>query len=386
MREQFAAWTRRRGTLALCVFLSPVAILGAVLAVTMVRVCLSFTPFLWTWALPDPPPLPTIDGPEKTELLARVDGWVIAGSCAETLEVVSLPDLGHTNVRLKGRAWLQSAPDESGRFVYVTDAGPTNRFGYTQHQARVASVDGHDDRVLFERRGNALYNDPVSFVELAPRDGLLAIATTPYDAMNPYQPRTTEELELWDIDDGSHRSLGAVRAWDASWFPDETKLAVECQLSPAENAAHEPVPADVRESSRGLVFEESPPSIQVLDIATGAWTWIAWGFEPRVSPDGEKLLYRVGRTSWTVRDLRTGASRAIALPGAFNHPCTWMSDDVVLYLALATTGSDPGVLRTPMKLPQPMWTMKAARIDTQEFKTVCPSVGRFSRFSFGRRG
>jgi hypothetical protein len=72
----------------------------------------------------------------------------------------------------------------------------------------------------------------------------------------------------------------------------------------------------------------------------------------------------------------------IHLPGSYGYPEAMLSDRVVLYPALATDGSNPGVLRS-MKAPQAMWTLKAADVDTGGFVTVAPSVGRFHRFTFG---
>lgn len=323
-----------------------------------------------------PGPLITVDGPESPQILDDVHGWVLYNPVAgRRLEVTELPSNARHELELAYDPDRMSGPDDLGRIVYLAEA-PRDDW----HQLRVIDVHTGVEQVLVERRGNPNWHSTVWFLELAPRGGHVALGALPYDKANPFNNRNPQELEIWNLADGSHVNLGPLRPLSASWFPDGERLLVERLVPLAEVGQHEPLPPQIHERSRGYMHVDYRPSLQILEIATGNWSWVCWGFEPMVSPDGKRFLYRLDENDRWVRDIDTGAARAVELPGAIPHvdPLAWLSPDILLYSARATTGQDPGV-RTVEPWPCTvqtirLFTAKAARIDTREFVTVIPTA------------
>ena len=76
-----------------------------------------------------------------------------------------------------------------------------------------------------------------------------------------------------------------------------------------------------------------------------------------------------------LRNLESGETQRIGLPGALSYPYAWPTDDVVLYAAKVTKGEDPGFWRDPA-WNHPYWldTIKAGVINTMEFRTIVRHV------------
>jgi hypothetical protein len=321
----------------------------------------------------DPPPRQTIPGPENDRLLDGVHGWALQCDGFAGIEAIALPTLARSPVKLTTRPFFMSAPDELGRFVYVGEGAGSDFF--------LANVDGRKDELLEKRAGSPLWNDTTEFIELSQRGGLVALGTRAYDESSPFEPKTEQHLEIWNLDDGSRADLGPVPAWSVAWFPDGRRLLVERRVPPVEIALHEPPPAAMRERNSAYRYPGCVTSLQIFDLATRTWSWVGWGSNPLLSPDGRGVLfYRGGgeHDSWCVTDLQGGSARTLELPGCIGFPLAWLADDIVLYPALATTGSDPGVCRTLQKRPRANWTIKAGRIGGPDFLMVIPSASRFT--------
>ena len=71
-------------------------------------------------------------------------------------------------------AHAASGPDDQGRVVYVE-----NRMAEKRHTFRVIRIDGSGDRVLLERKGDALWERSVGMMALAPTGGTLAFVDAP---------------------------------------------------------------------------------------------------------------------------------------------------------------------------------------------------------------
>jgi hypothetical protein len=324
---------------------------------------------------PDPAPLPTVPGPENESLLADVHGWVLQSAGGPVLEAIALPSLEHTQVELSTRPWFKTGPDELGRFVYAGEDSGT--------QIILGNVDRRKEVVLDQRPGSPLWNDTLDFIQLSRRGGWVALGVRAFDRTSEFQPKTEEHLEIWNLDDGSRSDFGPVPAWSVAWFPDDRRLLVERRVPPGEIGLHEAPPVQMEERNSAYKYPGCVTSLQILDVQTRTWVWVGWGEHPLLSPDGRHVLcYRGGgEDGWCVIDLHGNFERKLELPDCIGLPLAWLGDNIVLYPALATTGADPGVCRSPTKRPRANWTIKAGRIGGPDFLTVIPSVDRFTSVS-----
>jgi hypothetical protein len=354
------------------------------LAVVTLASCLSLPGCLvlcmeWGSGPPKDPPT-TIDGPENEELAATVHGWIVALHAPSKLEVTALPGLERSTIELPDETYRVSGPDELGRVVYVSSA-PHDR-----HRLCTVDLQSHRRRVLFERlgdpngTGDPTRHPPVSLVLLAPKGGHIALGTS----LNGQRVWPSEELELWSLDDDMHENLGPIRALSGSWFSDGKRLVVERLVPPEEVGLHETVPPELDDDLRKDLFDGFHRSLQILDIATGSWTWVCWGAQPLVAPDGKHLLYRLSGWRWMLRDLDTGEAHQVALIGALGYPDAWLTNDVVLYQAEVTTGQDPGYFRDAYNHPHWKSTLKAGVFVPNNFRTLVSQVG-WESYSFGAR-
>ena len=327
--------------------------------------------------MPAPEPGPSVEGPENVSLLAGVRGSVLHQVGQELMSTIV--GSRETRVVQHDRAWFVSGPDDQGRYTYVTEG----RFLLQRHAVHVATLVDGSDRVLFERPGSSNWHGTIRFVELAASGGHLAVGTRPYDPNDPFGLSGPVSLEIWDLDDGGYRKLPAEGTASASWFPDGQRLAIEVWVRPDTLTSVEPMPNAVRELHVRAESRHLRPAIYILDTRSNERTWLTWGSEPRVSPDGNRILVKLDENEWTTFDLPTGTSSPVSLPGALAYPCAWMTEDVLLYPAARTTGSDPGYTRAPGFAPTPNWTLKAARPGSEDFVTVVPCVRPYERLSFG---
>lgn len=337
-------------------------------------------------AIDPPDPLPTIPGPEDEHLLDDVHGtllWLHEGSWpgygSAAVEVVTLPELSRRTVRVGGHSYASSGPDDRGRFVYFTFTG-----------LRLHDLSTNQDtRLVAWEEGEGTVAEAV----LAPRNGRLLIAFR--REIRQGETRTTvHDVQLWNIDSGERRGLGPLPILSAEWFPDGRHVAVVVEATAATEAwGLEPAHAGGDSSSPAASSQEPRKSIQVLDVDTGRFRWVAWGHAPNVSTDGRSLIYTSEEgTKLVLHALESGAERDVVLPGLLlmgheggsadprlrGRCLGWLSERIVLYEALATEGEDPGYVpaQNMMMGHYPKWTVKAADVETGSFMTVMPSVNR----------
>jgi hypothetical protein len=317
----------------------------------------------------DPPePLPTIEGTESDALVQRVHGTLLLRQ--EKFDAVSFPGLARTRVKARGDVRRCDGPDERGRFVYVAGVEP-----------RWHELSTHRDESLF-----ATSEVTVSAVAISPRDGHVLIACGLVRSREPW-------IEIRELDGGEVRRFESLRVHSASWHPDGKHVAIELWVP--IDAAPEPRPkvTITRWADGATPPSDLAPSIQILDVESGSLRWIAWGFEPHVSPDGKRVLYDApNKTTHRVRELETGDERDVELPGFMRREhylgkehgyhvdgvCFgWVSDDAVMYEALATSGvsATPGYVPSgSMQGYYPKYCIKIADVTTLEFKTVVDSA------------
>ena len=164
--------------------------------------------------MPAPEPSASIDGPENDSLLVGVRGFVLH-QVGQELTSTSV-ETRETRVVQHDRAWFVSGPDDRGRYAYATNDGG---LGIGRHALHVASLVDGSDRVVFERPGSTNWHETILCVELATSGGDLAVATRPFNPIEPFDLSGPVSLEIWNLDEGGHSGSrrGTV---SASWFPD----------------------------------------------------------------------------------------------------------------------------------------------------------------------
>ncbi len=357
-------------------------------------------------AIDPPQPLPTIEGPENPHLLDDVHGTLLwrnqSGVLSEEppeLSVVRFPELTSTTIRFEDRPDAFDGPDDRGRFVYR--AYPNHH----QPQLRIHDLRTNEDRKLFEW-------SPVDeqIIRLSPSGGLL-FTSLRMDAGSGNDRSSSRTVALIDIETLERRDLGSAAVRDASWFPDGHKLAIELwadvdanQGRALSSADAGPTPEDIW---RGKGGDRAESLIEILDTESGDLHFCAFGRFPLASPDGHTILYFRNAPNHYVEarphlfDLDSGSDRVLELPGlltparvkvsedggprSYGTVYGWLSERIVLYDALATSGQRPGYVPAQdlMMGYYPKWTVKAADVDTLEFETVFPSAN-IPRASFGR--
>jgi hypothetical protein len=333
-------------------------------------------------------PLLTIHGPstvsttgtggrENCDVVCDVRGWLLECDSHAYVDVITLPEGEHRRIRTFDCTWKHSEPDVHGRFAYVCDAGSDRAY-----QVRIADVNGESDRVLIERRGHVPWGRLVSWVSLSPRDSSLLIASRREPATYQEMERMPYELELWNIDSGEHESLGAMHCRDGAWLADGHRAVLEIRARPSQ-VDHEPVPRELLDRSAGSGQPDDAPSIQLLDIDTHTLSWIGWGLKPRASPDGSTIVYALSLDTCVVYDVATRTSDRVSLPALYGCPEALLSERVIAYPAREKT--EESLLRDTSMMPA-VWTLRATNIESREFTTLAPSIGRIHRFTFGVRG
>jgi hypothetical protein len=314
---------------------------------------------------PDLPPIAPMDGPEKPEILDRVEGWVLEWESGQpNVTLHEIPSLVQRTITTASPVDTLSGPDADGRFIYEAHGN-----------LRLASVDGQDEKELFHRAGGD--SPAVQWFAIAPQKELMAVALSRTSEFTLGDPI---DIQIWNVATGEHRSLGRIDAvMNGCWFQDAKRLMVEVvSIRPAD------VDIDPETGLRHTRHpEEDTRDLEILDIETGSLTPVCAGTEHLLSPDDRRLIYSPAGSKRMVRELSSGLEETVKIPGSVGDVYAWISADIVLYAARPTAGENPGVLRTGNKYPQAKWTAKAARLNTWDFVTVSPSVGRFQQFSVG---
>jgi hypothetical protein len=218
-------------------------------------------------------------------------------------------------------------------------------------------------------------------------------------------------VAIIDIETLERRELGSAAVRDASWFPDGHRLAIELWADPDATQGRTLSSADAGPTQediwRGKGSDSADCLIETLDTESGEIHFCAFGRFPLASPDGHTIQYLPDAPRHFVEgmphlfDVDTGSDRVLELPGFLTPERVrasedggprsngsvygWLSERIVLYDALATSGQKPGYVPAQdlMMGYYPKWTVKAADVDTLEFETVFPSAN-VPRASFGR--
>lgn len=124
--------------------------------------------------------------------------------------------------------------------------------------------------------------------------------------------------------------------------------------------------------------EQGIPVVEMPSVETGAREMLAIGLDPLWSADQATLLFKVADDKRELRDLKTGVSRAIELPGTTGRfgAIDFVGPRQVLYWGLPTEGTEPEstVNNSPLIGPKQMVSLKVVDLDSLAFATVVPSI------------
>jgi hypothetical protein len=333
---------------------------------------------------------PTVAGLEEPALRSRLHGWLITRGEGGGLDAISLPDLqrrhvvdptGHGTDDAAG-IFALAGPDRAGRVVYVENfmAMPPAKGRHTMNSVR---LDGTGRQVLFDRKGDALWDHAISeHVALSPQ-GVAAFGAHPVKAQMPGALLHTVRLETWDLGKNSGREWGiTVLDQGFSWFPDGGTLAY-VQLTPRAEAAALPLSPD----QFGAEFARWPsiPTVCLLDLATGRSRSLHPGWQPVVSADGASVVVSDYQGRLRKVELKSGASTPLALPGFWGVVTALPEPDLALYWALPTAGrkQEWTESNSPLVGPKQKVTIKVAVPGTHRFATLLPAIDPRNQVSYG---
>ena len=350
----------------------------------------------WAGCQPD---VPTVPGPESSALRAGLQGQLVWEEPRGGIRTLQLPAGTPAVVRAAAARDAASfpvvtalaGPDELGRIAYLEEDFATGPAASTDPAPRLKTIrlDGTADTVVATWATGAPANGTRlvgAHLALSRRGGhvllLRDLEPRQWTGSLLYEGR----LELWNVDDGSHRALGQS-ALEASlvWLPDGK------QFLACVGAARSEVPTD----ALGLAHQgdeertwDRLPAMYCIDVATGRRVLLGIGTEAAVAPDG--AVAWIGgylgqqRLPWLRVELATGAQQPVAVPGLAGRIVAAAGPEVVLYQGWPTAGTEvrwtaagsrPGGV--------PLLSLKAAHLGSQEFATVVPYLDPRSRLSFG---
>jgi hypothetical protein len=307
----------------------------AVVAVFVGSACCAF----WDVGPFPGPPLATIEGPEDPAVLQGTSGTLVVVDREDDsrLRIIRLPSLEPRTIDVVGRALCISGPDVDGRVAYLQY--DEDRSTYSLRF--VSLVDGGQTQLL-ERRGIL---NPMSWVAISPRGGLLAFTSSIDRGGYDYTPWV---LEIVDIASGEVRTIdGAITQYCPCWCPDGKHLVLV-----------------------GWRGEDRTSITSILDVISGD-RHVVHEVEERetvfLSSDGDSLFFGHGEQLRRI-DARSGTllNDDVRLPGAIGSNVIDLDAHKFLYEARPTTGVDQR-LRAGFMWPH---DIKLCDAETGRFVTV----------------
>jgi hypothetical protein len=331
----------------------------------------------------------TVKGPEVTNLLSTIRGYIVMPGTGGSIVATSLPsrrekvvvppkDPNHPNI---GSVHALSGPDAKGRIAYIAGF-----MSPKQHQVKVVSLDGKNAQVLFNRSGDALWDDVISkSLALSSVGGKVVFASNlqAVQMKEPWALLQQGALEIWDIEKRGNRKL-PVMALDQGfcWFPDGKRLAY-VSLIPKAQAGQ--LPLGKEGFGRQFKGWEKVPAVHLLDVATGKTSFLHIGWRPVVSSDGQEVLVEDFDNQWRTVRVSSRQSKPVRLPGNMGIVYALLKGGKVVYLGLPTDGTkiEYTQANSPLVGPKLMLTIKVANVHTGAFQTIVPNIDPRSEVSFG---
>jgi hypothetical protein len=333
------------------------------------------------------PSIPTVNGPEATNLLSATHGYIVYDVPVGGIKAVALPGLNVITIREedKGHEPVHSVcgPDNNGRIVYVE-----NHMGDdAKHFLKLTSVKGSEDELIFTRKGDALWDHVIGeYLALSPVGGLASFVgnLTPEQMYKPDAYLEVGPLEIWNIVTKSKIETKVI-ALDAglTWFPDGrklvyTKLTLRTEIPPVDSGCN----------VRSSFGNEWPtiPAVFVYDLLDHSSTFLYAGWHPVVSPDGKSVLVSGFEKNHCLVNVETRTAVPIDWPSQYGSVIAFTSSNVILHMGLPTAGAKPKWTNhnSPLVGPKPMFSIKLNNLSNGAFQTVLDYVDPRREISYGQ--
>jgi hypothetical protein len=323
----------------------------------------------------------TVDGPETPAMSTGLKGHLLYTVVGGHLMVTDLPQRTERTLRKgdSGATHSVAGPDRQGRVVLVVDPGGNQG---KQHALKAMAVDGTNERTLFTRPGDALWDHVTgNSIALAPKGGNVAVLSATEGVQVNGALLDTGKLELWNLDTGKGEPLGlSVADYGLAFFPEGDKLAYVA-LEPKAEA----VTRLGGTEALGTYWAQwtKIPVVHVRNLLTKADEALGVGEYPVVSSDGSYVLLSDGAGSLRRIDVASKSQAVLQLPGYMGQGPVGAVGSNVLYHARATTGAAAKTRPMSMGGQETLHTIKLGSSTSRDFVTLAESVGIHSRVSFG---
>jgi len=374
-------------------------------------------------------PVPTVEGPEATDLISKTRGYILvhgertdkssqafllksAFSAVEAtsfparlilaiakefilqerssgIKIIRLPEMQETifkgRVRLDGKSafiYNLSGPDENGRIVYTARADTGDRFWLV-----LTTIEWSKHEVIFSRSQRLTdATDLGNPLSLAPKGGHVAFKRKEGDFLNE-----SYFLEIWDAVNKKKRAEFPISQGDqGSWFSDGKRIAYSKDVDHREIPEFDTLPSNWSQHYYSKRRWPLVPSTFIYDLSNNSHAFFHTGHFPLVSFNDRFVLLADADYH---RHLVAVASKEI-------KPIDWpwirevvaLTDtDTLLCKGLPTAGTPVRWTQvySPFVRTRPMLSIKLVDLRAGEFQTVIDSFEpRFylpeGQISFGR--
>lgn len=341
------------------------------------------------------PKVPTVPGPETPELLARLHGHLVWGLPRGGIAAMSFPGAAQSTVRAAAQSDTQvfatvhslSGPDHEGRLAYVEDHFFTADEKDRKHVLKTIRIDGTNDTVVFERAGSPLAGAAGGkarigrYLALSPTGGQVAFVKELEGQQMPDALLQVGTLEIVDLATGTSKLVAEhVVDQPLAWLPDGKRL-LHVSLVPKTAL---PAGAIGLQGPGTLELAwERVPAVHVLDLSTGASSYLCVGSRPIAAADGQSAWIGAwqsrAKLTWVHVDLDGKNQKLFTIPGDANGLLAATPEKLVLDWAWPTAGGASGMAGEGT----PLLSIKGIDPDTQQFVTLVPQIDPRSSISYG---
>ena len=336
--------------------------------------------------------------PVAGTLALPVVGHLLFNQPADAIRAIRLPSLEATVIKQAsarsedgGTIHALSGPDRDGRIAYIEDHSFAAEESRQRHLLKTVRIDGTQDGEVFSRPGGALWaKTPAGHGEIGSQLALSATGDhvaflsglVPVELPSAYLH--VGNLEVWNVNKkAGGKRLATVLDEGLAWFPDGRRLAFVRLLDPTALPTFSEPPAGFGQAFRAW---GKVPAVFVVNLDTGAETFLAEGWRPIVSNDGRSILVVDNEGNVRVVDAGSGRSLALRAPG---RDCPGLIAGLApgQVLALCRPGVGESVAlstrNSALAGTKPLLTVSFIRTDSGERQAVVRAVDPRTVVSFG---
>lgn len=330
--------------------------------------------------------IPTVNGPESTDLIMNTAGYILYDNQPRGVEALTLPDLKKITVRDTnkdgGTIHSLSGPARNGYIAYID-----NYMMKTRHLLKITSIQGGQEKIIFERYGDALWDHVIGeYLALSPEGKYVAfVGKIDYTQMNnPDVYLGTGPLEIWDINNKTKIQTD-ITAIDGqlSWFPNGEKIAYSKLVNKSDIPFKE---NELKGIEKNFVNWPQVPAVFIYNMVDKSDTFLHVGIDPVISTDGNSIIVSDYDNNFCLVNTETKESKPIDWPGRWGSVIAFTGVNSILYWGLPTTGTSPQWTEnnSPLVGPKSMVSIKITDLLTGKFQTVIRYIDPRDEISFGQ--